>query len=278
MFKPTADHESVATETLSTKFMNLLFGRSRHALHPSSACASRIGGRKENQDRCFLNDNAAVYLVVDGMGGHRGGAFASQIAIDAIGERLAAACENHPTHKSLDRALHDALKQAHQELVTFANEYPEFSRMGCTLAVAAIVGDRVFYTHIGDSRVYLIHKGRIKRLTRDETLLEALKSAQLFAKDDSVNHRWRHVVTNSLNTKGWDHEPHWSELKLSDGDQILLTSDGLTDELSDEEIAHQVRHSESPEQCVRSLIQEALDRNAKDNVSCVVTKMQRESV
>ena len=267
---------SVPFDSWPDRFLNLILGNHRpDCLKPTSACASRIGGREENQDRCLQDDDAAVYLVVDGMGGYKGGAVASQIAIEAIGDRLREACLNAPTRESMESALHEALVQAHEEMATLANEYPEFRKMGCTLAAAAVVGDRVFYTHVGDSRVYLIHHGRIKRLTKDETLLQEMMDANLLAKSDSVKHRWRHIVTNSLSTRGWDHEPHWEELKLAAGDQILLTSDGLTDELSDPEIVGQMRRAESPKQCVKSLIQEALDRNAKDNVTCVVTKIQR---
>ena len=261
---------------LSSRFWNFILGRGQEILRPSSACASKIGGRDENQDRCFHDDDARVYMVVDGMGGHAGGALASQIAIDAIGDRLRAACLDHPTEESLESALHESLVAAHQKMANLANAYPEFNKMGCTLAAAAIVGDRVFYTHIGDSRVYLVHKGRIKRLTKDETLIEEMLAAKLMTKDETVTSRWRHVVTNSLNTRGWEHEPRWEELKLRDGDQIVLTSDGLTDELDDAEIAQQVRHSDSPQECVKGLIHEALKRDAKDNVTCVVTKLQRE--
>ena len=274
-----ADTQKDACGSWPDRFWNLILGRPKdlgHEFHPSSACQSDIGGRDENQDRCLRDDEAAVYLVVDGMGGYQGGALASQIAIDVIGDRIRAACKNNPSHESMQAALHDALIEAQHAMSEKAEKHPELRRMGCTLAAAAVIADRVFYTHIGDSRVYLVHGGRIKRLTRDETILEEMVAAKLLAKNDAVTHRWRHVVTNSLSMRGCDYEPQWEELKLSEGDQILLTSDGLTDELADDEIAHRMRHASSPQQSVQDLIREALDRNAKDNVTCVVTEMQRD--
>ncbi|MEO1526759.1 MAG: protein phosphatase 2C domain-containing protein [Planctomycetota bacterium] len=253
----------------------LLGGSHKDRIRPRSACESVIGGRKENQDRCFSDDDAAIYLVVDGMGGHLGGALASEITIETLSTSLRAASRGRASRPEVEFALHEGLEQAHREMASIAKIKPDHGRMGCTLAAVAVIGDHAYYTHIGDSRVYLIQDGKLTRLTEDETLVQELADANLITNSQVATHRWRHVVTNSLGAKGVKREPHWEELDLAEGDQLVLTSDGLTDELTDEEIECQVVSANSPKTGVRRLIQSALKRKARDNVTCVVTKMQR---
>ncbi|MEL6106790.1 MAG: protein phosphatase 2C domain-containing protein [Planctomycetota bacterium] len=252
----------------------LLSGPPAAMMHPESAGYSIIGGRKENQDRCLCDDDAAIYLVADGMGGHAGGARASEIAVDVLSQHLRAASTDEDPSEAMERALHRGLENASREMRSFAATEPDCGKMGCTLAAVAIVGNHAYYTHVGDSRVYLIHEGHIKRLTKDETLVEELADANLISRSSVATHRWRHVVTNSLGARGIRQEPRWKEMQLCDGDQILLTSDGLTNELTDAEIESEVRRSMSPKQSVKGLIRAALHRDPSDNVTCVVTKMQ----
>ena len=261
-----------------SRFWRMLLGGEEHnAIHPVSAAESVVGGRSENQDRCYYDDERAVYLVVDGVGGHNGGSLASEIAIDTLAQHLRNASSAGQSSEELGQALHDGLEDAQRKMESIAKLQPDYQKMGCTLAAVAIVGDHAFYTHIGDSRIYLIHDGKIQRLTEDETLVQELVSANVIQRSDIPTHRWRHVITNSLSASGVQREPAWDELRLAPGDQLVLTSDGLTDELTDKEIAKEVVAADSPRHCVKSLIRTALQRDASDNVTCVVTKMQPDS-
>lgn len=267
---------SSSKHSLSMRLWELISGQHEKHMMTQSACQSVVGGRTENQDRCFCDDRVSLYLVVDGIGGHKGGSLASDIVMEAFRSAFKPNDSLH-SHDEMEQALHNALISAHRQMASVAKVREEYGKMGCTLAVAAVVEDRLFYAHIGDSRVYRLHHGRIEQLTRDESLVEELLDANLIHPTELANHRWKHVVTNSLSARGIEHEPHWQELKLEPGDQLLLTSDGLTNELDILEIARKLRHASCPEDAVESLIQEALQRNASDNVSCVVTKITRDT-
>ena len=240
-----------------------------------SACATDIGERKENQDLCHRDDRNAVYLVVDGMGGHQGGALASQIAIETIPDEIVSSMDSGEFDSAkVEQCLQRGLQRAYHEMEFVASKCPDYRKMGCTMAIAAVINDRLFYTHLGDARIYLYHKGKVEQLTKDESLVQELIDAGAVPSDAARTHRWRHVVTNCLTATGMRKTPHWKELKLSAGDEILLTSDGLTDVVPDCVIEKRLRENATPETSVRSLITEALDRHTHDNVSCVVAKFQ----
>ncbi|NND96328.1 MAG: serine/threonine-protein phosphatase [Pirellulaceae bacterium] len=243
-------------------------------LRTESAARSVTGGRRDNQDACYCDDEAAMYVVVDGLGGQDGGALASRIAADTIPAHLRETF-SHGTDdpEQLQLGLEAALRAAQNEMRAVGRKNPEFDKMGCTLAVAVVADGKLFFTHVGDSRIYLFHDKKIKQLTTDESLVQALMSAGVITADEVPKHHWRHVVTNSLSAKGVRETPHWHQQTLHEGDELLVTSDGLTDELSDTDIADRLAAMDDPKDCVEALIQDALSRQARDNVTCVVAKL-----
>jgi len=230
-----------------------------------SASASDVGRvRRENQDSILADDELGLWLVADGMGGHAGGARASEIARQTVRERLAGGHE-----------LADAVLAAHYAIRAEQREVPERGDMGTTIVALAEKGPTFEVCWVGDSRAYRFspRDGRLELLTRDHNVAGALVASGALTPDEATRHPQRHVLTDCLGLAG-DDEPrvdsvtgHWRP-----GDVILLCSDGLSGELDDAGIERIFRAASvnGAQSLVDGLLDEALAAGARDNVSAVV--------
>lgn len=236
-----------------------------------SASRTSIGGRKRNEDRCYCNDDLALYLVVDGMGGHAGGALASQIAVETVPNTLIPILEKESCCEDLlSVATQNAVCRASHDMSNTSMTYPEYQKMGCTIVLAIIRNQKLYFASVGDCRAYHFRNRFAVQLTQDETLVAELLSARILSHAELEKHPWKHVVTNSVSARGLKKIPDLHAIDLAKSDRILLTSDGLTDEITEREIELVMQCSESPKECVDRLIDLAEERNARDNVSCIV--------
>ncbi|WP_182866157.1 PP2C family protein-serine/threonine phosphatase [Rhodopirellula sp. JC639] len=236
-----------------------------------SAAASVCGGRDYNEDRIYRCDRSQVYLVADGMGGHHGGAMASQIAVETVPSVWRnSVFENALTYSGIQAAYGNSLDWAVGEMSAVARKHCDYEQMGCTLAAAFVYYGRMYYGTIGDCRIYLVHQDKLTRLTKDETLVQGMVDAGIITANEARTHRWRHIVTNGISPQGFKNTPRLRSAQVAEGDFVMLTSDGLTDELTDDEIEQVMKACSDPQECVDQLIKAAIDREARDNVSCVV--------
>jgi protein phosphatase len=248
-----------------------LFGLPATTASCESASKSITGGRNQNQDRCYSNDRRQFYLVADGMGGYKGGALASQIAVESVPEAMQEASKagKLSTQQHI-QAFRAAVYSACFEMSKVAEEHEGYGRMGCTLAAAYVAGDTLYYGNVGDCRVYLYRKNRLIQLTVDETMVQNLIKARIITKSQARAHRLRHIVTNSVSARGVQHAPILLKTNICQDDIVLVTSDGLVNELTDADISAVLRDADSTKSCVEQLIGIAVDRGAHDNVSCIV--------
>lgn len=236
-----------------------------------SASKSVTGGRDYNEDRCYRCDSCQFYMVADGMGGHRGGALASQIAVETIPLKWwKHLSDKKLSYSAIQAAYRKALEHAAHEMSAVARHHHQYDQMGCTVAAAFLLAGRMYYGNVGDCRVYLCHRTKLTRLTRDDTLVQGLVDAGAISAAEARTHRWRHIVTNSVSARGFQGSPRLRSTPICAGDWVLITSDGMTDELADYEMEQIISQCSNPQECVDQLIAAALDREARDNVSCVV--------
>ncbi|MCA9137353.1 MAG: serine/threonine-protein phosphatase [Planctomycetales bacterium] len=252
--------------------------KSQHHDGPSvdvySAGDSVAGGREYNEDRYHRCDESQFYLVVDGMGGHRGGALASQIAVETI-PQVWSHCIGSQT-PSIDRiqsTFHEAVLSASSEMSAIAVAHPGYDRMGCTLGAAIIIGNRMYFTNVGDCRVYLLRGNSLSLLTKDQTLVQGMVDSAILTASQAKTHRWRHIVTNSVSAQGLQQPPTLKSIEIQPRDRVLVTSDGMSDELSRAEIEQIMVRCDGVQDCVNQLIKESEHRNARDNVTCVVLEI-----
>lgn len=226
--------------------------------------------RTVNQDDFFIDPEGRFFVVADGMGGHAGGQEASQLATDAIQAYL----EQHwdspePSEKILEQALYEANKAILQDQQT----HPERADMGTTVVVVIFRKDQPWFAHVGDSRLYRLRNSKLEQITEDHTWVARAMSAGDLTPEEARSHPWRHVLSQCLGRKDLQ-EVDVQPLDVQAGDSLLLCTDGLTEELSDNLISSAlVKHLPNKEEAVANLIEGAKEKGGKDNITVVIVEV-----
>jgi protein phosphatase len=220
-------------------------------------------------------DQCHLFIVADGMGGHAGGEEASALAIDSVESFVLDTFRWFAQFKGKeeDRVLKDfqtALGLANARLLAEGAERPELQGMATTLTLAYSQNDRLFVAHAGDTRCYLFRDRRLHRLTSDHTLVEEMVRYGALQAEQVPAHQWRHVVTNAVGGHHSEIKVEVHKLQLAPEDEILLCSDGLTNMVSDEEIARILAAEPEPKNACRQLVGHANDAGGKDNITVVI--------
>lgn len=226
------------------------------------AARTNVGGRANNQDAWFAT--RPVWAVADGMGGHAAGEVASRMAVDALRD-----LGGRPV--VTEQQLVDAIAAAEQAIAEAGR--PHGGRgMGTTLTGIALVAgedrDAVVVFNVGDSRVYRSRGHDLVQLTHDHSLVQELVDRGDITSEAARTHPRRNMITRSLGTGGTLEIDCRIEL-LRNGDRFLVCSDGLTNELTDDEIADHLAYG-TPAAAANALIADALDAGGHDNVTVVV--------
>lgn len=252
-----------------------------------SAGKSDIGlVRKVNEDTfvCLkLNDlleiknsTADLYLcvVADGMGGHNAGEVASAMAVQKIVEfvrekYIGVLTELDITEEKIFGLINDAIYYSNDKIYKKSLLNAECIGMGTTLSMILIKDNSLYYGHVGDSRIYIIRKDEIVRLTEDHSLVEELVKKGIIKPEEAASHPQKHVMTRALGTE-YDIEADLGKQDLSEGDYVLLCTDGLSNLVNDNEIKEIVLKAENVEQACSNLINKAKENGGFDNITVVV--------
>ena len=220
-------------------------------------------------------ERAHLFLVADGMGGHRAGERASMLAAMAIEHFTLNSFKwffgsDGGEAKKVLAQFQSALTQADAAIVEEAADKPELRGMGTTLTMAFQVGTQLCVVHVGDSRAYLFRDHELRQLTRDHTVVADLVRSGAIQPDEAANHRMRHVITNVIGgpEAGVKVEAH--AFQIQSGDRLLLCSDGLTESLTDDEIAATLDKGTDVEAAAKELLAQAMAGPATDNITLVV--------
>ena len=210
--------------------------------------------RSVNQDSYHIDDpQGRFFIVADGMGGHAGGQEASKIATATIQAHLEEYWDD--SEITSDVLLKDAIEKANQGILDDQSLHPERGDMGTTVVVT-IFRDRPWCVHVGDSRLYRWRDSQLQQVTEDHTWVSlAMKSGEI-TKEQAKVHPWRHVLSQCLGRKDL-FRVDLQELDVQPGDLLLMCSDGLTEEVSDEEIQTLLGESSDCQQVAPKLISAA---------------------
>jgi protein phosphatase len=214
-------------------------------------------------------------IVADGIGGRAAGQAASRMAISLLVEL---AIQTPDWIMAPDEALMEEVmtraagrfSAVNEAIVERARQDPGLTGMGTTLTMALSVGTDLLIAHVGDSPAYLYRQGELHKLTRDHSAAQAMAEYGLVSERDVVPHRLQHMLTQAIGIPGMGAEPEFRRVRLADGDRLLLCTDGLTDMVDEATIAAALlRRAFSGEAC-QALIDLALDRGGRDNVTVIV--------
>lgn len=211
----------------------------------------------------------AIFVVADGMGGHRNGALASHTAVDYVLPHLRQSLPATNDPEQIKTLLADALQKTNIRVYTTSLENPENAGMGTTLTLMVLYPHSCYVAHIGDSRCYLLRGRTLEQLTEDDTYVGQMVASGTLDESEITTHPKRHVLTQALGYPEYI-EPHITHVDLIPKDRYLLSSDGLHGVLTDELIQKALRHAETPEEVASSLIEQTLQAGAPDNVTAVV--------
>jgi protein phosphatase len=227
-------------------------------------CAARSeqGRRANNEDAVFCSPR--LVAVADGVGGAAAGEVASRWAINEMSN-----LEKSRLTSGLKLALKGAVQRANSALRFLIDCRPELSGMGTTLTAVALSNDgRYVIANVGDSRTYLYRGGELQQLTRDQSFVQELIDRGLLSREDARRHPQRSLVLEALDgTCRTIAEPELHRARV--GDRLLLCSDGVSDYLTDHEIACALTNAPCGE-AARKLVELSLDAGSRDNVSAVV--------
>lgn len=239
------------------------------------AARTDVGMRRDHNEDCFgILEEQQLILVADGMGGHAAGEVASGIATVEVARFYARpdkTYDSNPARTTLENRLVAAFKNANRRIYETAHSGGGPRGMGTTLAAAAIENGQVGIAHVGDSRVYRIRGESITRLTRDHSLLEQFKEINPeMTREEEDNFPHKNVITRALGLSD-DVEVDVAQHAMQDGDRYLLCSDGLSGQLTDEEMLEVVRESgQDILAAVRKLVDLANDAGGNDNITVVL--------
>ncbi len=227
-------------------------------------------------------DAGYLMIVADGMGGHAGGEVASREALTAIIQLTVQAPKwvlrfDDPATREREIAEvfsrgRERLARVHQLLREQAAADPELAEMGTTLTGAYTAGTDLFVLHIGDSKAFLLRNGVLSPITRDHTMAQEYADLGLISQEEVGTHAMKHVLTRAIGGPEDQIAVDMQHRALQNGDRVLLCSDGLTDMVDRDEVARLLQaHPGSAEAC-RALIDRALERGGRDNVTVIVAR------
>ena len=231
----------------------------------SSAAISHTGKvRSNNQDSGYAGSN--LFVVANGMGGHAGGDVASSIAIT----RLQALDRPYDSTADAERALRDAISDAAVDLADTVGVRPELAGMGTTVSALIMVDEYAVIAHIGDSRIYLYRDGALTQITTDHTFVQRLVDSGRITPEEARYHPRRSVLMRVLGDMDTDPELDTFIMPTQPGDRWLLCSDGLSGVVDDPHTAKAMGLGLAPGRTADSLLKQALDGGAPDNVTIVI--------
>jgi protein phosphatase len=216
-------------------------------------------------------------VVADGMGGGVAGEVASRSAISLLMDLVLRTPDwilrlDKEGIREVLRRAEERFRQVHEGVAEYAREHPGLTGMGTTLTVAASLGTDLMVAHVGDSRAYLHRRGRLRRLTHDDTVAQSLADMGAIHPDAAATHPLRHRLTDAIGPSGAKGLAKLSAVRLQDGDQLLLCTDGLTEMVPEAAIAADLARPGPAADVCQSLVDRALEAGGRDNVTVLLAR------
>lgn len=228
-----------------------------------------IGRKRQlNQDFIYLSETPVgnlpnLFIVADGMGGHKAGEYASRYAVETVVEAIGISFEKNPV-----RILGGAIEKANTLIRQRAKEDIAYSGMGTTLVAATCMGKYLEVANVGDSRLYVIND-KIEQITQDHSWVEEMVRRGGIDRASARTHPDKNIITRAIGARDYV-EADYFNMELQAGDMVMLCSDGLTNMVDDETIRRILTEDGSLKDRVEKLVETANQNGGKDNISVIV--------
>ncbi len=226
--------------------------------------------RNVNQDYLFYSDDQVgcfpnLYIVADGMGGHKAGDKASSYAVKRFVELAGREKEDSPF-----LVMERLLEEVNEEVYQMSCEEEQYAGMGTTFVAATVVEKTAYIMNVGDSRLYY-YNGKISQITMDHSLVEELVRAGELNRRESRNHPQKNIITKALGVAG-NVEPDFFMVPMEKKSKILLCSDGLTNMVEDEKLEEILSGEKTEKEMAQKCVEEALFYGGLDNIAVVIAQ------
>jgi protein phosphatase len=222
--------------------------------------------RQHNEDSFALRPDQNLYLVADGMGGHKGGEIASRLAIEEViaAIPITELKKSRFSPEACRHLLLEGFRKANDIVLAYGQNDSEIAGLGCTLIGCLIMGNQAHICHVGDVRAYLIKDNSLVQVTSDHSL-----AAMTSGNDESQP---KNIVTRCIGVSH-DNSPDYHLLELGSQDQLLFCSDGLWNMVDDDTIFAIISKAQTPESACNQLINQANNAGGRDNITAVILKV-----
>ncbi len=228
--------------------------------------------RTENQDAFAVKKISAhglLAVVCDGMGGANAGNVASGMALDVFCEEILRGCKPSMSGEKVKKLLCSAAELANKAVYEQAAQDAEYSGMGTTLVAAVILGKKACIINIGDSRAYHVGSHGIRRVTTDHSFVQMMVQRGDISQAEALNHPGKNLITRAIGTESAV-EGDLFTVELTEGDSLLLCSDGLSNVVAEQEMLYEIVHGNRKTDCCQRLVEIARKRGAPDNVTALL--------
>lgn len=235
-----------------------------------TASRSDVGKKRQlNQDVVYSSELPVgnlpnLFIIADGMGGHKAGDYASRYAVDTIEKETLESLEENP-----EIILQKAISKANKDIRELSHQNPDMEGMGTTIVAATIYGKYMKVANVGDSRLYIINGKKIKQITRDHSLVEEMVRIGELDRISARNHPNKNIITRAVGVTA-SVVADFFDVELKDGDVILMCSDGLSNMLEDEEIRMIACAQRDIIEKAEALVRAANNNGGKDNISLII--------
>lgn len=229
---------------------------------------SDIGNKRSlNEDYAgyLEKENYKIYVVADGMGGHNAGEVASKMAVEAIVNYISENINN----KNYNEILKKAIKTANNEIYDFASTSEKLNGMGTTVTACLVINNKGFVANVGDSSCFLIRNNKIKKITKDHSLVQELLDLGTISEEEAFNHPKKNIITRAVGTSK-EILIDVFEIDILKDDIIMLCSDGLTNEIQKNRVLEILNSAKSLKNACEKLVLEAKNNGGRDNITVLL--------
>lgn len=229
--------------------------------------------RKNNEDAFHVDTRKGLFIVADGMGGHKAGEVASRMAVERMKEYFDSSSLPQD-EEGISLKMREVIEKANSEIYRHATWYEQLRGMGTTIVLALIRGEKLYIAHVGDSRAYLLREGNLERITEDHSLVARMVKQGQITEAEARDHHLRHMIDRALGVQ--------REVAMDmgvypyHGEPLLLCTDGLTDMLEDREIEEILKGFSHPQEACEKLVEMANEKDGRDNITVVIVTGIRE--